>query len=62
MCSECFSGNKKRPGRYIMKMLTMINLRDAGYPMNPNLLTIDEWLDMKLIKDEIHSIQNQIKK
>mgnify|MGYP005863789987 CR=1 FL=1 len=41
-----------------MKMLYFLNLKDSGYPLRANNLTIDEWLDLKNINSELIKIFN----
>ena len=56
MCSDCYSGRKKRPGAYVQKLLLFRNLKAAGYPIDRNDLTIDEWQDLNVIEAEFHNI------
>lgn len=56
MCKDCFAGRKKKPGKYIQKMLLFIELKKAGYPVKANDLTVDEWLDFNRIDNELINI------
>lgn len=56
MCADCFSGKKKRPGKYIQKLLLFRNLKAAGFPIKRNDLTIDEWMDLNRIDAEFIEI------
>ena len=56
MCSDCYSGRKKRPGAYVQKLLLFRNLKAAKCPVDKNDLTIDEWQDMNNIEAEFHNI------
>lgn len=56
MCKDCFAGKRKKPGKYIQKMLLMIELKNSGYPLKANDLTIDEWIDINKINSELIDI------
>jgi len=34
-------------------MLFLLRMSKAGYPFKPNELTVDEWLDMGILKAEL---------
>ena len=55
-CSDCFNGKKKVPGRYIRKLWTFYAMKEAGADISINALTIDEWIDIKLLKETLMEI------
>ena len=61
MCAQCLSGKKGKPGSYILKLWKFYRLKEAGFNINPNLLTIDEWMDLSEIKNELNNIYLNMK-
>jgi len=51
VCSQCQKKKETEFHPYTHKLLRLRKLQLAGYPLGPNDLTVEEWLDLGWIND-----------
>ena len=51
VCAKCPKNSSVEIGEYTAKLLRIRSLRLAGYPLGPNDLTHEEWIDLGKIEE-----------
>lgn len=58
MCSHCEKKRAEDLHPYTHKILSNISLQDAGYPIEANDLTLEEWHDLAALKKALQPKDN----
>ncbi|MFW5490433.1 MAG: hypothetical protein ACNI3A_18750 [Desulfovibrio sp.] len=49
-CANCPKKSRDDLHPYTLKLLGLVNLQGAGYPLHANDLTLEEWTDLARVK------------
>ncbi len=56
MCSQCEHREPYEPSEWFQHIWFLYRLQVSGYPFKANDLTVEEWMDIGMIKDEMEAI------
>lgn len=56
LCKTCEAREKYEPSEWFNHIWFLYALKRGGYPFKANDLTIDEWMDVGILSDEIESL------
>lgn len=59
-CTNCEKKRAADLSPYTIKLLRLRNLRQAGYPLQANDLTLEEWLDLGDLENALPSSESSL--
>lgn len=62
MCSQCEHREPYEPSDYFKHIWFLYMLQKAGYPFEKDDLSIEEWMDIAVLKDEIEALKFKMQK
>ena len=61
VCSQCSAKEEYEPSAWFNHIWFLYSLQVAGYPFAKDDLTVEEWLDLGILKAELERLQWQMK-
>ena len=61
MCKGCEKNEPFETTDYFNKIWFFYRLRKGGYPLEANDLSVDEWIDLGILDDEVAAEQWRVK-
>ncbi len=61
MCSQCEHREPYEPSEWFNHIWFLYSLQQGGYPFDANDLTIEEWIDIGILRSEIEAMKMGIK-
>ncbi|HHT9137386.1 MAG TPA: hypothetical protein ACFYEK_09115 [Candidatus Wunengus sp. YC60] len=57
-CKTCEANKEHEPSEWFNHIWFFYALQRGGYPFRANDLTVDEWMDLGLLKEELEAAKN----
>lgn len=57
MCAQCEHREPYVPTQWFQHIWHLYMLQRGGYPFEANELSIDEWIDLGILRDEIENMR-----
>lgn len=61
LCKTCEAAEKYEPSEWFNHIWFLYSLSRGGYPFKADNLTVDEWMDIGTLKEEIDMLKFSVK-